>query len=169
MPLTFSCFCASVANTSEQIIIIPPTIATTARVFPIFPFVKDKTFPALKNTPEPITMPTTIQIAVSSPYFLVNFSKILSIPLLKNYVQFIKLNCKSQHNYTKKFIIPAKNLSKHCIIALNQTIRPFYLVFRRRKINLKTFTVHFLANYLCLYPLFSMRKLFFPCTQSLSL
>ena len=86
MPLTFSCFCASVANTSEQIIIIPPTIATTARVFPIFPFVKDKTFPALKNTPEPITMPTTIQIAVSSPYFLVNFSKILSIPLLKNYV-----------------------------------------------------------------------------------
>lgn len=131
MPLTFSCFCASVANTSEQIIIIPPTIATTARVFPIFPFVKDKTFPALKNTPEPITMPTTIQIAVSSPYFLVNFSKILSIPLLKNYVQFTKLNCKSQHNYTKKFIIPAKNLSKHRIIALNQTIRPFYLIFNK--------------------------------------
>lgn len=131
MPLTFSCFCASVANTSEQIIIIPPTIATTARVFPIFPFVKDKTFPALKNTPEPITMPTTIQIAVSSPYFLVNFSKILSIPLLKNYVQFTKLNCKSQHNYTKKFIIPTKNLSKHCIIALNQIIRPFYLILIR--------------------------------------
>ena len=28
---------------------------------------------ALKNTPEPITMPTTIQIAVNRPYFLLSF------------------------------------------------------------------------------------------------
>ncbi len=28
---------------------------------------------ALKNTPEPITMPTTMQIAVNRPYFLLSF------------------------------------------------------------------------------------------------
>jgi hypothetical protein len=49
-------------------------IAHAAIPMGIFPPVAISTFCALKNTPEPITVPTTMQIAVSRPYFLVSFS-----------------------------------------------------------------------------------------------
>ena len=51
----------------------------------IFPLVSDKTFCALKNIPDPITIPITIEIAVANPYFFVSSFSISKF-LHKNFV-----------------------------------------------------------------------------------
>ena len=57
-----------------------PTSATTSTPWSMLPFVRASTLPPLMNTPEPMTMPMTIEIAVGSPY---RFSIVLlSIPSL---------------------------------------------------------------------------------------
>ena len=48
-------------------IIIKPTIPTVSRLWLMLPPVLDNTRVALKKTPEPITMPTTMQMAVNRP------------------------------------------------------------------------------------------------------
>ena len=57
------------ANTYEQTIMIAPTISHAKMPSGMLPPVSTRTASALKNTPEPITIPTTMQMAVGRPYF----------------------------------------------------------------------------------------------------
>jgi hypothetical protein len=68
----------------------------------ILPPVATKTFCALKNTPEPITVPTTIQMAVINPYLRVSFSN--SIPSYKIKSENTNVILQQNKQYVKNFI-----------------------------------------------------------------
>src|SRR5574344_1162100 len=68
MLLTFSYLEPSSAKTSEQMMQIRPTMPTTAIPCSRLPPVRLRTLPPFINTPEPMTIPTTIDMAVGNPY-----------------------------------------------------------------------------------------------------
>ena len=74
--MTFSYFCAMAEKARMQTIMMAPPMSQARTPSGISPPVFCKMTCALKNTPEPTTMPTTMQIAVKRPYF---FSSLFSI------------------------------------------------------------------------------------------
>ena len=70
MPFTFSYLVAMIENAAMQQSIIAPPISHAQIPMTILPSVFCRIVCALKKTPEPTTIPTTMQIAVSNPYFL---------------------------------------------------------------------------------------------------
>ena len=66
--------CAMAAKARMQKIMIRPPMIQARMPRGILPSVFCRTVWALKNTPEPMTIPTTMQIAVKRPYF---FSSLL--------------------------------------------------------------------------------------------
>ena len=63
------------AKTKEQMSMMAPTMATVSRLRPISPLLLANTLVALKKMPLPMTMPTTMEIAVNRPYrFCIPFS-----------------------------------------------------------------------------------------------
>jgi len=55
------------ANTKEQMSIMAPTMPTVSRLRPISPLLLASTLVALKKMPLPMTMPTTMEMAVNRP------------------------------------------------------------------------------------------------------
>ena len=80
MPLIFSYIVPITAKVYALITITIPPKSHEIRATGKSPFVMFSIASALKKTPEPTTIPTTIQIAVTSPYFFFN-SAIKIIPL----------------------------------------------------------------------------------------
>ena len=74
--LDFYSLLANIEKQYEQITIIKPPITQANIPSGILPFVIFRIFWALKKIPEPITIPTTILIAVINPYFLFNLFSI---------------------------------------------------------------------------------------------
>ena len=72
MPFTLTYFCAIMENARTHISIITPPIIHANMPSGRSPIVMFNMVCALKNTPEPITMPTTMHMAVNKPYFFFN-------------------------------------------------------------------------------------------------